>query len=533
MLKVYNVYLVALSATVGGMLFGFDISSVSAFVDNAQYLNYFNHPDSTRQGGITAAMSGGSFMGSLASGAISDRLGRKYAIQIGAIIWMVGAAVQCSSQNVAQLVCGRIISGVAIGICSSQVPVYLAELAPKRIRGRLVGLFQWAVTWGIMIMFYISYGCSFINGPAAFRTAWGLQMVPGLVLFSTLMLFPESPRWLATHDRWDECLNIIRHVQGDGSESDTPEIQLEISEIREAVRIEKLSKDVSLLDLFAKGSRLRTLAGVSGQIWQQMCGMNVMMYYVVYTFAMAGYQGNANLVASSIQYVINVVMTIPALLFIDRWGRRPLLIYGGVIMATFLFLVGGIMAAHGHYVPEVNGNENIRWIVPNSQAAKAVIAFNYLFVATFSPTWGPGIWIYVSEIFPLKQRAVANGFCASFNWIFNFALAFFVPPAFRNIQWKTFIIFGVMCIAMVINVYFLFPETMGKSLEEIDLIWSEHIPAWKSKNVDLSAYAANRNLLKEDEKDTKVHEHHENTDANSTTAPTISEQDANHEKHSP
>ncbi|KAK9384092.1 general substrate transporter [Kockiozyma suomiensis] len=504
MLRLYNPYLVAFSATIGGMLFGFDISSVSAFVDNATYKEYFGNPTSLQQGGITASMAGGSFLGSLCAGTLSDRIGRKYSIQLGSLVWIVGAAIQCSVQNRAQLICGRLIAGLAIGVCSSQVPVYLSELSPKKIRGRLVGLFQWAVTWGILIMFYISYGCSFIEGPASFRTAWGLQMVPGAILFGTLFFFPESPRWLASRDRWEEAVDIIRHVQGSGDGPESEDIQLEIEELREAVRIEQLSADVTYFDLFKKGSRLRTFVGTSAQIWQQLTGMNVMMYYVVYTFEMAGYTGNTGLVSSSIQYVINMAMTVPALLFIDKWGRRPLLIYGALVQGIWLFAVSGLMAQYGHWVPEVAGNDQIRWSVPDRTAAKAIIACNYLFVASFAMTWGPGIWLYVSEIFPMKQRAVGNGFCGAWNWIFNFALAFFVPPAFTNIQWKTYIIFSVFCICMAVNVFFLFPETKGKTLEEVDILWEEKIKPWKTANADVSHLAANRALTSHGEKSNEV-----------------------------
>ncbi|KAK9446662.1 general substrate transporter [Limtongia smithiae] len=502
--RFYNPYLVAATATIGGMLFGFDISSVSAFVDDNTYRAYFNYPDSTTQGGITASMAGGSFCSSLVAGIISDRIGRKYSIQLGACVWIIGSAIQSSAQNVGQLVAGRFVSGLAIGICSSQVPVYISEMSPKQIRGRLVGLFQWAVTWGIMIMFYISYGCTFLDGTKSFRTAWGIQMVPGFLLLVLMIFFPESPRWLASHDRWQEAVEIIKHVQGNGVDV-TEEVEIEMQEVQEAVRVDQLSKDVGYQDLFKRGSRLRTFVGATAQIWQQLTGMNVMMYYVVYTFAMAGYSGNSGLVSSSIQYVINVVMTVPALLFIDKVGRRPLLLYGSITMATFLFIVGGVMASHGHYVSEVNGNTNIRWIVSNKSAAKAIIAFNYLFVAVFATTWGPGIWIYVSELFPMKQRAVANGFCGAWNWIFNFGIAFFTPPAFTNIQWKTFIIFAVFCLAMTVHVYFLFPETGGKTLEEIDIIWEEHIAPWKSAKVDVTELASHRRLAGRFEKKSVVY----------------------------
>jgi MFS family permease len=146
-----NVYFIAAFATLGGMLFGFDISSISGVIGTPQYNEYFNYPDSTQQGGITASMPGGSFLGALASGILSDKFSRKYTIQLGAIVWCIGAILQCASQNIGMLVVGRFIAGIAVGLTSSVVPVYQSEIAPKNVRGRIVSLQQWAITWGIMI----------------------------------------------------------------------------------------------------------------------------------------------------------------------------------------------------------------------------------------------------------------------------------------------------------------------------------------------------------------------------------------------
>lgn len=527
MYKTYNPYFIAALATIGGMLFGFDISSVSAFTSEDPYRRYFNYPDSLTQGGITSSMPGGSFLGSLAAGYLSDKLGRRPVIQIASCIWMIGAAIQCSSQNQGQLIAGRVISGIAIGFASTQVPVYIAELSPKQIRGRLVGVFQWAVTWGIMIMFYISYGCTKIgNGDsyASFRAAWGIQMVPGFFLLLGTLILPESPRWLAAHDRWEEAINIIANVNAKG-DANAPEVLVEVEEIKEVIRIEREAADsLRLVDLFKKDSLNRTMVGLWAQIWQQLTGMNVIMYYTVTIFQMAGYSGNANLVASSIQYVINVVMTVPALLFIDRWGRRRLLMAGCICMMTWQFAVAGLLATYADHVDAVDGNSNIRLLIPDNHksAAKAVIACSYLFVASFAPTWGPGIWIYCSEIFPLRQRALANGICGAANWIFNFAIAMFVPSAFTNITWKTYLIFGVFCVVMCIHVYVSFIETKGRTLEEIDQIWAAKIPAWKSESFE--PYLPDVNDIKAagggrapsfDEKNVDQ-EHHENTAAPNT-----------------
>jgi MFS family permease len=216
--------------TIGGALFGIDISSMSAWIGAPQYLDYFNSPGSTQQGGITASMSAGSFVGALIAGWIADILGRRDALKVASIIWVVGAAVQCSSQNVAQLVVGRIISGFSIGITSSQCCVFLAELAPGRIRGRIVGIQQWAIEWGILIMYLISYGCSVgVEGPTAFRIAWGVAGVPGFILLAALFFFPESPRWLASKDRWEECLDTLAHLHG-GGDRKNPVVVAEMTE---------------------------------------------------------------------------------------------------------------------------------------------------------------------------------------------------------------------------------------------------------------------------------------------------------------
>jgi MFS family permease len=206
------------------------------------------------------------------------------------------------------------------------------------------------------------------------------------------------------------------------------------------------------------------------------------MYYIVYIFDMAGYQGNANLVASSIQYVINVVMTIPYLLWVDKWGRRPMFIVGSILMMIWQFALAGTLATYSVPVTNFQGNYNIKITIPpqNQAASKAVIAFCYLFVASFAPTWGPGMWTYISEIFPMRQRAVANGICTAADWIFNFAIGMFTPSAFANITWRTYIVFAVFCFVMTIHVFFLFPETKDKTLEEITQIWDEKIPAWRS-----------------------------------------------------
>ncbi|KEQ95685.1 hypothetical protein AUEXF2481DRAFT_29113 [Aureobasidium subglaciale EXF-2481] len=502
--KIGNVYFIAAIAIIGGGLFGFDISSMSAVIATQPYKCYFNQqgyndagecigPRADVQGGITASMAGGSWLAALCSGYLSDRLGRKPAIQIGAVIWVIGCIIVCASQNIAMLIVGRIINGFCVGICSAQVPVYISEIAPPSKRGKLVGAQQWAITWanllsGIMIMFYISYGCSFINGTGAFRAPWALQMIPAILLFFGMMLLPESPRWLASKDRWEETLEVLSLTHGHG-DPESPFVVREFNEIKEWIRIESEAKNASYLELIRPRMLNRTITGLFMQIWSQLTGMNVMMYYITYIFTMAGLSGNTLLVSSSIQYVINVVMTIPGLLLVDRVGRRPLLLVGAAFMALWLFANAGILGVYGTYPGPggVGGNTPEASTEVTGAASKAVIACSYLFVASYAPTWGPVSWIYPSEIFPNRVRGKATALATSANWAFNFALGYFVPPAFINIRYHTYTIFGVFCVAMWIHVFLCFPETGGKPLEEVTAMFEDPngikyigTPAWKT-----------------------------------------------------
>lgn len=517
--QVGNVYVIAAVAVVGGSLFGFDISSMSAIISTNAYLCYFNQgplywdkdqicsgPSASVQGGITASMPGGSWLGALISGYVSDIMGRKQAIQVGSVIWVIGSIIVCTSQNIGMLVAGRFINGLSVGILSAQVPVYITEIAPPSKRGRLVGCQQWAITWGILIMFYISYGCSFMNGTGAFRVPWGLQMIPAIFLFATLLFLPESPRWLAKKDRWEDAVGVLALVHGKG-DVNSPFVAKEMAEIREVVELERANADVTYMELFKPKMINRTHIGVFTQIWSQLTGMNVMMYYITYVFTMAGLSSNV-LLPSSIQFIINVVMTVPALLYVDRWGRRPTLLVGAFLMMTWLF-INAALFAHYSVKPRPKQFPSAAESMSITGApAKAVIACTYLFVASFAPTWGPVSWIYPPELYPLRVRGKAVALSTSANWAFNFALAYFVPPAFANIRWQVYIIFGVFCVAMFLHVLFLFPETSQKPLEEVEEIFDDTTPgsikyigtpAWKT-HVDTRTGRIERGEMDSEEK---------------------------------
>ncbi|CUM57470.1 uncharacterized protein AC631_02784 [Debaryomyces fabryi] len=480
--KIYNVYIIAMISCISGMMFGIDISSMSVFVSDNDYLRFFNSPNSELQGFITASMALGSFFGAISASFVSEPFGRRPSLIICGFFWVVGAAIQSSSQNVAQLIIGRIIGGYGVGFGSSVAPVYGSEMAPRKIRGLIGGLFQFSVTLGILIMYFVSYGCHFINGVGSFRLAWGLQMIPGLVIMTGVLFIPESPRWLAKQNLWDQAEKIVAEIQAKGNRED-PDVMIEVSEIKEQIFASEKLRSFTFADLFTKNYISRTIVAVSAQIWQQLAGLNVMNYYVVYIFEMAGYTGNNNLIASCIQYCIKVGVTGIALLFMDRFGRRPLLLFGAAGMMVWQYAVAGLFATYSEPYND-SGNDTVRMKIPieRKPVGKAIIASCFLFVAAYALTWGVTIWVYCAEVWgdnAARQRGAAVS--TSANWIFNFALAMYTPSSFKNITWKTYIIYATFCACMFIHVLFFFPETKGKRLEEIGQMWQDKVPAWRTR----------------------------------------------------
>ncbi|EHK26748.1 uncharacterized protein TRIVIDRAFT_33863 [Trichoderma virens Gv29-8] len=231
---------------------------------------------------------------------------------------------------------------------------------------------------------------------AVFRVPWAVQMFPAIVLFVALFFIPESPRWLASQDRWEEALDVLASVHGQGNHQATI-VQAQYAEIRESMAVAESQGEVKWAELIHPDNIHRISNGIFVHIWTQLSGNNALLYYIVYIFQMAGLTGNVKLIASSVQYIINVVFTLPAIFFLDRIGRRPALIGGAFFMMIWLYSTAGVMAQYGHYVP--GGFDG--------STAAAVIAFTYLLVATYSFTWAPISWCYPSEIYHIRLRGKA------------------------------------------------------------------------------------------------------------------------------
>lgn len=272
--KVYNTYFLAVVSTIGGMLFGFDISSMSAIIGTEQYVNYFNDPHGIVQGAIGSALAAGSVVGALFAGSLSDKVGRRDAIFLACLWWLVGTAIQVACNGYGMLIAGRILNGVCVGITSSQVPVYLAEIAKKEKRGSIIVIQQLAIEWGILIMFFVGYGCSFIDGDASFRTAWGIQFVPAVLLMLGIPFLPRSPRWLAKVGREDKAIDILARIQAHGKVDD-PLVVAEWEEITTILAAEREAPYSGWRRFIKNGMWRRTFAGMSVQAWQQLSGRSV------------------------------------------------------------------------------------------------------------------------------------------------------------------------------------------------------------------------------------------------------------------
>lgn len=340
---------------------------------------------------------------------------------------------------------------------------------------------QWAITWGILLQFFVQFGCSYINGIASIRIPWALQTIPAIILSIGMMWFPESPRWLLDNGQDDRALEILADVHGKG-DANHELVVLEYNEIRNQIEFEKQFGAKRWSELFEGGVFRRVVLGVSLQAWSQLTGMNVMMYYITIVFEGAGLTGRrGNLIASSIQYVLNMVMTIPAIIYIDKWGRRPMLLIGLALMAFWLFLVGGLQGRYGHWA-DIAGSRVWAIDAPGSgNVTRTIIVASYLFVCSFAVTMGPVSWTYPSEIFPMRVRAKAISISTASNWVFNFALAYAVPPGLASISFNVYFIFAACNVAAFFHVLIMYPETKGRTLEEIEAVFGagHTFSAWK------------------------------------------------------
>ncbi|KAJ7195653.1 general substrate transporter [Mycena pura] len=465
----YN-FVVALFSALGSDS-GIIGSVVSKEFDRFQV--FFHNPGDNITGAIVSTVR--RFFGAAAAGSLATRIGRKRTIQLGALVAVLGCSLQAGARNVSYLIVGRMIAGLAIGwrlnsqlrtLAKSHpvVPLYQSEISPPNLRGFLTGLTQFMIAMGFLVANWVGYGCQFIRNDGQWRVALAIQILPAALLFLGMFILPFSPRWLVDQGRHDEARAVVQLLHGD--EHNQEFVDLEFAEMLEQIRYEKENYSTKFSDLWStKPMMRRTLTGMAIQICTQFTGINVASYYQPTLYAALGLSGPKVLMITGINGALGAVVILIFIYFIlDRVGRKPPLILGALGMAVSLAIEAAINAKWGG----VNST--------NHAAQTAGVAFIIIFTSFFfGISFGPISWVYQSEIFPMRIRAIGTAVCTCANWACNVLISQVSPLGMSRLQYRFYILFVCTNIANALIVFFFFPETKGKSLEEMDAVFGDQV----------------------------------------------------------
>ncbi|KAH8548658.1 general substrate transporter [Umbelopsis sp. PMI_123] len=463
----FALYVAAILAAVGGFVSGYDTGAISGILAMSQFTDRFPtlNGNSYAQGLFVAAILLTAMLGSLLTGWVADKIGRKWTIMTGSFVYSFGIMFEIIGTNFGMMVAGRLIGGFGNGLLTNSVPLYHSEIAPPNIRGRLVCLFQLMITFGIVVGYFIDLGCSNIQSDMSWRTPFIVQLIFSLGLGSAMYWLPYSPRWLMDQGRTEESLQVLAKMRADGDIND-PVVQKEYKQIHDEILLEHELEIRSYSELF-KGTVLkRTLIGVFIQSAQQWTGINGLLYFAPSIFQSAGLSGTTNsLVATGVTGICNFAATFPAVFWIDRWGRKPTLISGAFIQALAMFVIGGIFQTQTSLV---DGN----LVMNSTSATNTVIAFIFIFTLAFAYSWGACGFIYPAEIFPMRVRAKATSLTTGANWLFAIVITFITPVIIAATSSGLYFLFGGCCIIMGAICFFI-PETAGRTLEDMEIVFGD------------------------------------------------------------
>ncbi|KAI9710446.1 MAG: hypothetical protein M1812_007414 [Candelaria pacifica] len=429
-------------------------------------------------GTVTALYDIGCFFGAIIAVAVGEKLGRRNSVLLGTSIMTVGAIIQIASYSVAQMIVGRIVAGIGNGINTSTAPVWQAETSKAAWRGKLVVIEMILNIAGFSLSNWVTYGFSFTSGPVGWRFPLAFQLIFMIILFSTVPWLPESPRWLIAHDRGEEGAQIIADLEA--TTIDDAWVITECKEIQYAVDYER-ENHVGWGDLLrgrdgAGGGTCavrRLILGMGTQAMQQLSGINVTSYYLPTVLITSVGLSNslARLLAAcnSVSYLLFSLIGIPN---VERWGRRKLMMYAAAGQA-FCYLIITICirynekAGYGGTVklPGLDVTQK------QKEIATASIAFFFLYYVFFGIGWQGVPWLYPTEINSLHLRTKGAALGTATNWIFNFMVVEITPIGIENLQWKFYIIWVIFNASFVPIVYFFYPETADRSLEDLDRLF--------------------------------------------------------------
>jgi len=468
-------FMLAFVAGTGFTLFGYDQGVMSALLSARQFENIFpeviietSHPNhATLQSFLVAIYEIGCLIGALSNLWIGDKLGRRRTIVIGGCVMIIGAILQTASFSYAQMVVARIITGLGNGLNTSTVPTYHAECSPAAKRGSFIMIEGSLITFGIMLSYWLDFAFFWLMGSSAqWRVPIALQILLALIMIFGIHYLPESPRWLAKHGRHAEALAVISALENKHFTDE--EVQRTYIAIHEAVVIEsgadtsdtstRSAKDSSRLsELFTSGRSQnfrRATLGVVIQCFQQITGINLITYYATLLFERLGISDVKSRIIAACNGTEYFLASLIAIFIIDRIGRRKLMLFG----ATGQCLTMVLLAVLGSVDTSA------------TQIVSAVLLF--VFNSFFAIGWLGMTWLYPAEIVGLRIRAPANALSTASNWIFNFVVVMVTSPSFQNISWGTYIVFASLNAFIIPIVYLFFPETAGRSLEDMDVVFA-------------------------------------------------------------
>lgn len=430
-------------ASLGGLLFGYDtgvISGAILFIKGAFQLS------ATMQEVVVSAVLIGAVIGSAIGGRLADRFGRRRTIILAGIVFTAGAIGTAVAPTVAILIAGRIVVGAAVGIASFVSPMYMSEIAPAQVRGSLVSINQLALTIGIVVAYLVDYALSAIQG---WRYMFGLAAIPSAILVIAMWRMPSSPRWLLSHGMKDGAQAVLQRIRG------TQDVSRELKQIQDSLGKQTGGID----DLLRPSLRMALIVGIGLAVFQQITGINTVIYYAPTIFQFAGFKtAGFSILATAGVGLVNVAFTALAMRLMDRVGRRPLLLVGVAGQVLGLTALG-----LAFYFKQVSGF--LGYLAMGSLA---------IYVGSFAIGLGPVFWLMISEIYPLKVRGVAMSIATVANWGMNLLVAL---TFLTLVGWvgrpATFWIYGAIGVAAWLFIHRLVPETKGRSLEEIEEHWRQ------------------------------------------------------------
>ncbi|KAI9249416.1 sugar transporter [Phascolomyces articulosus] len=460
---IYNISCAAFAA-LGSFLFGYDSGIVGGILIQKRFLEAHDNPNSALQGAIVALFNVGCFFGACVAATLATKWGRKRTIQIGCFFSTVGGVIQTASINAGMFIAGRLIIGLGIGLLSMIVPLYQAEIAPPAIRGFAVGLAQQFIGFGVLVSTWVVYGANRIDSNAQWQIPVGIQIAPAVILFFGTFFLPYSPRWLVSVGRNEEARKVVSRLYSDPEEQESTYRQI-CEEVERELKV--VSRNPR--DLIRPQYIKRTLLACGGQIGAQFTGINIANYYGPTIYTALGFDTNTSLLVNAIYSVVGPITNFITITFIvDRVGRVRLMWLGSIAMGILLMLIGAVYKRFPGPTQEQIDNGLIGYN-ENRSAHYAIICFFYLFSVVFSLSWGPVAWIYQSEVFPLKIRTMGASAATASNWLFNTWISQVSPIALDNpsVGPNFFFMFMSTNFFVAMYTFFFYPETKGKTLEEL------------------------------------------------------------------